>query len=98
MLFVPASEIAAIPPRVWGGMIYTGIVTLSFANACWYGALRYLKPGILGAFGYLSAAITFTLSSILLKEKFSLQFIIALLLIFGGMSLMMSRGKTSQKR
>lgn len=97
MLFVPASEIAAIPPRVWGGMIYTGIVTLALANACWYGALRYLKPGILGAFGYLSAAITFTLSSILLKEKFTLQFIIALLLIFGGMSLMMKKTKHSKE-
>lgn len=98
VLFVPVTEISAIPPRIWGGMIYTGIVTLAFANACWYGALRYLKAGILGAFGYLSAAITFTLSIILLKENFTLPFIISLLLIVGGMSLMMSKGKTVQKQ
>ena len=97
LLFVPVSEIAAIPPRIWGGMVYTGVITLAFANVCWYGALRYLKAGMLGAFGYLSAAITFTLSMILLKEKFSLPFIIALFLIVGGMSLMMKQNKTQEK-
>ena len=89
LLFTSFSEISAIPPRVWGGMFYTGVVTLAFANACWYGALRYLKPGLLGAFGYLSASITFTLSIILLREKFSMQFILAVAMIIGGMSVMM---------
>ena len=97
LFFVPAAEIAAIPPKVWGGMIYTGVITLAFANACWYGALRYLKAGMLGAFGYLSAAITFTLSILFLKEKFTLPFIIALILIVSGMSLMMNQNKSQEK-
>ena len=74
------------------------MVTLAWANACWYAALRYLKPGELGAFGYLSAAITFTLSLIVLKEKFSVMFILAIALILGGMSLMMSNPAKNQKR
>ena len=97
LLFVPAADIAAIPPKVWGGMVYTGVITLAFANACWYGAVRYLKAGMLGAFGYLSAAITFTLSILFLKEKFTLPFIIALILIVGGMSLMMNQNKAQEK-
>ena len=87
---VDAADWQAFRPRLWAGTIYTGVVTLAWANACWYAALRYLKPGELGAFGYLSAAITFTLSLIVLKEKFSVMFILAVALILCGMTLMMS--------
>lgn len=89
MFFCSWTEVAEIPLRVWFGMFYTGVVTLAFANACWYRALRYLKPGVLGTFGYLSAMITFTLSAILLKEQFTMQFIIAVAMLIGGMSAMM---------
>ena len=84
-------DFSCLTPRIWGGFVYTGIITLALANACWYAALKYLKPGVLGAFGYLSATITFTLSAIVLKEKFSLQFIIAIVLVLGGMALMMAK-------
>ena len=84
------ADLQALTPRIWSGFIYTGIITLALANACWYAALKYLKPGVLGAFGYLSATITFTLSAIVLKEKFSLPFIIAIVLVLGGMALMMA--------
>ena len=94
LFFTSFAEISMIPPRVWAGMFYTGVVTLAFANACWYGALRYLKPGLLGAFGYLSAAIAFTLSVILLKEKFTLQFIISVAMILGGMGVLMYSKRT----
>lgn len=83
------ADLQALTPRVWGCFVYTGIFTLALANALWYAALKYLKPAVLGAFGYLSAAITFTLSAIMLKEKFSLSFIIAIILVLGGMTLMM---------
>ena len=83
------SDLTAITPRIWGGMFYTGMVTLAIANACWYAALRYLKPVVLGSFGYLSAAITFTLSAIVLKERFSFFFILSIVLVLGGMALMM---------
>lgn len=80
-----------ITPRICAGMIYTGMITLAMANACWYAALRYLDPVVLGAFGYLSATITFTLSALLLKEKFTLLFIVSIVLSLGGMALMMLR-------
>lgn len=90
-LTTSVQEFQALTPRIWGGFVYTGIITLALANACWYAALKYLKPSVLGAFGYLSAAITFTLSGLVLKEKFSLPFIIAIVLVLGGMALMMAR-------
>ncbi len=71
------------------GLFYTGIVTLALANVCWYTALRYLKPGVLGAFGYLSAAITFSLSLIVLRERFTPVFVAAILLTIGGLALML---------
>lgn len=89
-------------PQLWAGTIYTGVITLAWANACWYAALRYLKPNVLGAFGYLSAAITFTLSLIVLKEKFSVLFIVSIALILFGMALLMSNpakgGSSSESR
>ncbi len=94
---VQTADWQAFKPRLWAGTVYTGVVTLAWANACWYAALRYLKPGVLGAFGYLSAAITFTLSLIVLKEKFSVMFILSIVLILGGMSLMMSDPAKNKK-
>ena len=70
-----------------------GVVTLALANACWYAALRYLRPGVLGAFGYLSAAITFTLSAFVLRERFTPPFILAIVLTLGGLALMLRAGK-----
>jgi len=87
---VDITEVTAIPLQVWGGMVYTGVITLAFANGCYYAALRYIRAGVLGAFGYLSAGITFTLSIIMLKERFSLLFIFAVVLILTGMILMMN--------
>ena len=95
---VRTADFSALTPRMWGGVLYTGVVTLALANACWYGALRYLKPGVLGAFGYLSAAITFTLSALVLKERFTPPFIIAIILILGGMALMMRMTPPPEKR
>ena len=91
------SDFTAITPRIWGGMVYTGMVTLAMANACWYAALRYLKPGVLGSFGYLSAAITFTLSALVLKEKFTWFFILSIVLVLGGMALMVVNPSRNEK-
>ena len=79
--------------RQWAGIFYTGVVTLALANVWWYAALRHLKPGVLGAFGYLSAAITFTLSLFVLKERFTPLFVLAIALILGGMALMVKKPK-----
>lgn len=93
---VSLADWQAFRPQLWAGTIYTGVVTLAWANACWYTALRYLKPNVLGAFGYLSAAITFTLSLMVLKEKFSILFIVSIILILFGMTLLMSNPSKSE--
>ena len=97
LLTADAGDFRALTPRIWTGFIYTGIVTLALANACWYAALKYLKPGVLGAFGYLSATITFTLSAIVLKEKFTWLFILAIIFVLGGMALMMANPAKEEK-
>ena len=89
---------ATANPRIWYGILYTGIVTLALANAFWYGALHYLKASVLGAFGYLSAAITFTLSALVLKERFTPLFIASIVLIVGGMALMVHRNARAERK
>ena len=94
-LTVSAADWRAVDGRQWAGIFYTGVVTLALANVWWYAALRHLKPGVLGAFGYLSAAITFTLSLFVLKERFTFLFVLAIALILGGMALMVKKPKRS---
>ena len=95
---VGPGDFSGMTLRLQGGIVYTGVVTLALANACWYGALRYLKAGVLGSFGYLSAAITFTLSALVLKERFTLPFVTAIVLILGGMALMMRRNAAADRK
>ena len=80
-----------LPLRVWLGIIYLGICANGIAYMCWFSALKYLKAGELGAFGYVSAAMTMVLSLILLQEKISFLFLAALALVFYGVYLMISK-------
>ena len=96
LIMIPANlfltntaDFAAFTPRIWCGMVYTGVLTLALANFFWYAALKYLKPVELGAFSYLTPVLTFVLSAIVLKERFSMAFIAAVVLILSGMFLMM---------
>ena len=81
-----------LPLRVWLGVIYLG-VTNGVACVCWFSALKYLKAGELGAFGYVSAAMTMVLSLILLQERISFILLGALALVFYGVYLMMKPHK-----
>ena len=92
------AEVLSITPRIWGGLLYTAVFTLALANALWFTALKYLNSVVVGAFGYLSAATTFTLSAVMLKEKFSLSFIFSIVLVLGGMTLMMVKSSGKQER
>ncbi len=85
-----------LPLRVWLGIIYLGICANGIAYMCWFSALKYLKAGELGAFGYVSAAMTMVLSLVLLQEKISFLFLAALALVFYGVYLMM-KVPSSQK-
>ena len=77
-----------LPLRVWPGIIYLGMCANGIAYMCWFSALKYLKAGELGAFGYVSAAITMALSLILLQEKISILFLAELALVFYGVYMM----------
>lgn len=78
-----------LPLRVWLGVIYLGVFANAIAYVCWFSALKYLKAGELGAFGYISAAMTMVLSLLLLRERINLLFLAALALVFYGVYLMM---------
>ena len=54
-------------------------------------ALKHLKPGELGAFGYLTPALSAVLSQICFAERLGWGFLLALALILGGVALMMER-------
>lgn len=70
------------------------MITLAVANAC--GALKYLKASELGAFGCLSATMTMVLSAVMLKERISFIFVLALALVLPGIYLMMKSGRKKQ--
>lgn len=78
--------------QLWAAMLYLGVVSTGFACGLWYMALKYLKPGELGAFGYFSALTAATLSVLLVKERFSLLFIFSIIAILGGIGLMVFPG------
>jgi len=77
-----------LPLSVWLGVIYLGVFANAVAYVCWFSALKYLKAGELGAFGYISAAMTMMLSLLLLRERINLFFLAALALVFYGVYLM----------
>lgn len=86
------------PAKLWIATIYLGIMTNAVAYLCWYAALKYLKAGELGAFGYISAILTVIMSFTLLQEKFTFSFFIALAGVIAGVYLMMEKdAKTAAK-
>ena len=77
-----------LPPRVWIGTLYLGIISSGVAVGIWSFAQKYVKPGALGAFGYLSALSATVFSMIFLKEQITLPFVIAFIAILSGVFLM----------
>lgn len=80
-----------VSARGWLMILYLGIVSNALANACWYAALKYLKPGELGAFGYVSVMMTFSMAVCWLGEKVSIGFMVCLAVILLGTGMMMKR-------
>ncbi len=78
-----------LPPRVWFGAIYLGVLSYGVGDAMWVNALQFLKPGQLGALGYVSATIAIGCSILFLGERVSLSFALAILCVLGGVWLMM---------
>ena len=94
-LCVNKKIILDLPWRTWAGAIYLGMLSYGLANSLWICALKYLKPGQLGSFGYLSAAIAMTCSVLFVNEKFTITFFIAIALVLVGVALMLHQTKPS---
>lgn len=75
--------------KLWLATAYLGIFGCGLAFLCWYAALKYLKAGEVGAFGYMSAALAALMSFLFLRESFSIWFFLALAAIVAGVWLMM---------
>lgn len=82
-----------IPFPVWIGIIYLGCCPSGLAVGLWRHALKFLPPGELGAFGYISALSAISFSVIFLKEKITWDFAAAVLCILAGVSLMLRQSK-----
>ena len=92
-LWINKKIILDLPWQTWAGAVYLGMLSYGLANSLWICALRYLKPGQLGSFGYLSAAIAMTCSAIFVNEKFTIMFFIAIALVLIGVALMLHQPK-----
>lgn len=77
-----------LPLKVWIGTLHLGVISSGVAVGIWSCAQKYVKPGALGAFGYLSALSATVFSMIFLKEQISLLFVIAFITILSGVFLM----------
>ena len=86
-----------LPLTVWLGLLYMAVVSGGFAVWLWSYAQKHVEPGVLGSFGYLSAICATLFSMIFLKESITTSFIIAFVMILGGMTLIISSGKKEKK-
>ncbi len=79
----------------WIGIAYLGFFASALSFALWYVALKHLKPGELGAFGYLTPVVAAVLARIFFAERLGWGFLLSLVLILGGIALMVDRSKPS---
>ena len=97
LVLIPVMGIAgsritmSINIRGWLMILYIGIISNALANVCWYTGLKYLKPGELGSFGYVSIVLTCVLAFCFLGEKITLPFVLSLAMILFGTCLMLKK-------
>ena len=77
--------------KMWLAYAYLGIFANGISYLCWYTALKYLKAGEVGAFGYVSVILTVIFSCIFLQEQIGIQFVIAFACVMSGVYLMMEK-------
>ncbi len=85
------------PAAVWVGLGGLGAAG-GAAFFLWYLGLRYLSPGELGAFGYVSALLSPIFSMIFLGEKLPPLLIAAISMTLGGVVLMTSGKRSAPSR
>ena len=81
----------ALPWKVWLGFLYVAGISGGVAVWLWSIAQKYLEPGVLGSFGYLSAFSATLFSIVFLGEKLTFAFAAAFILIIGGMALVIRK-------
>ena len=98
LMAIPIAVVWGAPSAVttysaasWLGLAYLGLLSAALGFALWYVALKHLKPGELGAFGYLTPVISAALARVFFAERLGWGFMLALVLILGGVALMMER-------
>ncbi|MBO7146195.1 MAG: DMT family transporter [Lentisphaeria bacterium] len=77
--------------KAWLGLLYLGGGVNGLNIGLWYMALKYLRPGELGGFGYITALLAIALSVIFVNERFSWSFILAIPLVLCGIYLMLRK-------
>ncbi len=82
-----------LPWKVYLGLLYLAGISGGVAVWLWSIAQKYVEPGVLGSFGYLSAFSATLFSVLFLEEKITLPFILAFVLILGGMALIIRQSK-----
>lgn len=105
LMAIPIAVVWGAPSAVttysaasWLGLAYLGLLSAALGFALWYVALKHLKPGELGAFGYLTPVISAALARVFFAERLGWGFMLALVLILGGVALMMERAPRAAGR
>lgn len=93
LLITGREIIPVMPAQVWWGMVYLGVGASGVAYVAWFSALKHLKAGELGAFGYLSTMITAVLAMLLVREQISITFGIAFIGVLLSVWLMTTQPK-----
>jgi drug/metabolite transporter (DMT)-like permease len=87
-------SIASVPASVWLGVAY---IVLFATVACYYlnsWALSRVPPSTVAVYIYLQPLIAFVLAPLLLGEKISSRVIVASILVFAGVAVVTTRGRS----
>ena len=98
MGFAGSKVTLSIDLRGWITILYLGIIPNALGYACWYAALKYLRPGELGSFGYVSIVLTFLLAYCFLGEKITLPFGVCLTMILLGTCMMLKNHRNESPK
>jgi drug/metabolite transporter (DMT)-like permease len=88
----------AIPPAVWGGILYLSIGTSLVAYPLWMYALRHIEASKVAITTNLQPILTALLSWILFRERFTPGFVLGAALVLAGVTWVETRGSAARAR
>jgi drug/metabolite transporter (DMT)-like permease len=89
LLAVPdllALEWTAVPPMVWGAVVYSGLAALVVAYLLWYRGIQLLGPTRTAMYGNLQPVVAFVVAWIVLRETPTLWQWVGMVAILGGLA------------